>query len=488
MVKTKATKGKIFTHDKLGFGRTLGLAVFVLSFFLPSLSHAGYGNFYLVTGSEGVTLNNSLSQMSYRFTVQSLNAVSIVQLYVQAMGAPVTYDLALQGDIGGIPSGTDLVSQTFVVTSLGWNLVVLPSNTNLVPGNTYHLIVRPGTFSPNANSWAAFASTLPLNNLYPYDGSPDPHADVMVYNSSVVGWGSTQTNPVYILTLNSVPPISEGVPYALSLWKSIDGNGGSIGNWVSQKFTYLNGSSALFDQVRVYLRVAGVPNSPLNCELRDETGSPVTVATGNLQPSALTGSAGWFSFNLSPAFSFVSNHVYRLAFYTSSGSPNTNAYQILVDNAPTSSTIQTSLTFQGSSGIFGTSYGGTSWIDDFASDAPFEFVPAPPTPTPTPGAALASPTPTPKVALTLDQNFFNPSQQPLGMDLRVAQAGQVKIAVFNIVGEEVKVIQDASMPVGNYRVSWDGRNKNNEMLGNAVYFIMIQQTSGNMIRKVIVLK
>jgi flagellar hook assembly protein FlgD len=74
------------------------------------------------------------------------------------------------------------------------------------------------------------------------------------------------------------------------------------------------------------------------------------------------------------------------------------------------------------------------------------------------------------------------------MDVRVDIAGQVKVMVFNIAGEEVEKIWDQSMNVGNYRAFWDGHNTNGALVGNAVYFIVIQQPSGNMTRKVIVLK
>jgi hypothetical protein len=97
-------------------------------------------------------------------------------------------------------------------------------------------------------------------------------------------------------------------------------------------------------------------------------------------------------------------------------------------------------------------------------------------------------TPTPNAALYLDENYFNPTKGPLGMDVRVDVAGEVKVVVFNIVGEEVDKLLDQNMSVGNYRVFWDGLNKNNALVGNAVYFVVVEQPSGNMVRKVIVLK
>jgi flagellar hook assembly protein FlgD len=99
-----------------------------------------------------------------------------------------------------------------------------------------------------------------------------------------------------------------------------------------------------------------------------------------------------------------------------------------------------------------------------------------------------TPTPTPNAALYLDENFFNPDNGPLGMDVRVDTAGEVKIVIFNIVGEEVEKLVDQQLSVGNYRFSWDGRNSTGAIVGNAVYFIVSEQPSGNLIRKVIVLK
>jgi len=110
-----------------------------------------------------------------------------------------------------------------------------------------------------------------------------------------------------------------------------------------------------------------------------------------------------------------------------------------------------------------------------------------PTPTPTPNGSL-TPTPTPDQALYLDSNVFNPTVQPLGMDVRVDTAGEVKILIFNMAGEEVEKLVDQPMIPGNYRFNWDGRNGTGAMAGNGIYFLVIEQPSGRMIKKVVVLK
>ena len=74
------------------------------------------------------------------------------------------------------------------------------------------------------------------------------------------------------------------------------------------------------------------------------------------------------------------------------------------------------------------------------------------------------------------------------MDVRVDTAGEVKILIFNIAGEEVEKLADQQLNPGNYRFSWDGKNHNGDITGNAVYFVVVEQPSGNTIKKVIILK
>jgi hypothetical protein len=90
--------------------------------------------------------------------------------------------------------------------------------------------------------------------------------------------------------------------------------------------------------------------------------------------------------------------------------------------------------------------------------------------------------------LVLDRNVFDPTVQPLGMDYKVLTAGQCRIMVYNIAAEQVVKILDQFQNVGNYRTFWDGKNRNGEITGNAVYFVVIQTPDGSLVRKVIVLK
>ncbi len=100
----------------------------------------------------------------------------------------------------------------------------------------------------------------------------------------------------------------------------------------------------------------------------------------------------------------------------------------------------------------------------------------------------ATATPTPNDFLILGRNLFDPVQQSLTVDFRVIIAGNVKIAVYNIVGEQVVKLIDLNELPGNYQLTWNGRNKNGDLVGNGVYFVTIQQPSGYGLKQVIVLK
>ncbi len=67
-------------------------------------------------------------------------------------------------------------------------------------------------------------------------------------------------------------------------------------------------------------------------------------------------------------------------------------------------------------------------------------------------------------------------------------AGEVKVIVYNVLGDEVYKIIDSNLGVGNSRASWDGRNSKGDMVGNGLYLVLIQTPSTKYIQKVIVLK
>ena len=73
-------------------------------------------------------------------------------------------------------------------------------------------------------------------------------------------------------------------------------------------------------------------------------------------------------------------------------------------------------------------------------------------------------------------NPFNPSTT-IRFDL--AAAGNVKLAVYNILGEEVRVLINGPMTAGAHQVRWDGSDDRDRSLSSGVYIVRLQSGQGS---------
>jgi hypothetical protein len=62
------------------------------------------------------------------------------------------------------------------------------------------------------------------------------------------------------------------------------------------------------------------------------------------------------------------------------------------------------------------------------------------------------------------------------------------VSVHNVAGDRVNRILDQDLPVGNSRAYWAGANDKGARVGNGVYYILLENPDGRLVRKVIVLK
>ena len=83
-------------------------------------------------------------------------------------------------------------------------------------------------------------------------------------------------------------------------------------------------------------------------------------------------------------------------------------------------------------------------------------------------------------------NPFNPSttiQFELGKDF-----GQVSLVVYNLLGQQVKVLKNGSLKQGYYDVVWDGKNENGNYVSSGVYFYRLSTEGFSQTKKMIMLK
>lgn len=84
---------------------------------------------------------------------------------------------------------------------------------------------------------------------------------------------------------------------------------------------------------------------------------------------------------------------------------------------------------------------------------------------------------------TLNQNYPNPFNPVTVIEFALPKASQVKLEVFNVLGQVVETLVDKPMPAGNYTVDFNASAK-----PSGVYFYRLSHDYGSLTRKMVLLK
>ncbi len=91
-------------------------------------------------------------------------------------------------------------------------------------------------------------------------------------------------------------------------------------------------------------------------------------------------------------------------------------------------------------------------------------------------------------AYALSQNSPNPFNPTTKIQYALPQAGDVKISVFNILGQNVRDLVDGYMEAGNHEVVWDSKDRGGSAVASGVYFYKISATNFAETKKMVLLK
>ena len=87
------------------------------------------------------------------------------------------------------------------------------------------------------------------------------------------------------------------------------------------------------------------------------------------------------------------------------------------------------------------------------------------------------------VKFELSQNYPNPFNPTTEINFSLSKEGMTKLSVYNILGQEVKVLLNENMYAGTYSVSFDGSN-----LTSGIYFYKLQSNNQVQVKKMLLLK
>lgn len=82
-------------------------------------------------------------------------------------------------------------------------------------------------------------------------------------------------------------------------------------------------------------------------------------------------------------------------------------------------------------------------------------------------------------------NPFNPSTQ---IAYRIPEAGHVTLAVYNTLGQQIRVLVRDDLAAGIYRVKWDGTDMLGREVASGVYFYRLIHSSGVITRRLLLVK
>ena len=88
----------------------------------------------------------------------------------------------------------------------------------------------------------------------------------------------------------------------------------------------------------------------------------------------------------------------------------------------------------------------------------------------------------------LSQNYPNPFNPDTKINFSIPKSGNVKIEIFNILGQKVRTLLDQEFNAGSYSSTWNGRNDFGKQLSSGTYFYSIETGSFRMTKKMILMK
>ncbi len=102
-------------------------------------------------------------------------------------------------------------------------------------------------------------------------------------------------------------------------------------------------------------------------------------------------------------------------------------------------------------------------------------------------AAGSNPTQVP-TSYALNQNYPNPFNPSTEISFALKADGQVRLSVYNVLGQQVRTLIDEYMPAGNHSITWDGRSSDGSPASSGIYFYRIQANDYVDTRKMTLLK
>lgn len=92
------------------------------------------------------------------------------------------------------------------------------------------------------------------------------------------------------------------------------------------------------------------------------------------------------------------------------------------------------------------------------------------------------------LAFALHANYPNPFNAETQLSYTLARPGQVRLVVYNALGQRMRTLVDQFQAAGSYRLAWDGRDDGGRGVSSGLYFYRLEHAAGVHMRHMLLLK
>ena len=92
------------------------------------------------------------------------------------------------------------------------------------------------------------------------------------------------------------------------------------------------------------------------------------------------------------------------------------------------------------------------------------------------------------LSFQLDQNFPNPFNPETTIHYAVPEASDVRLIIYSLQGQEVRVLINVPQSAGRYNTRWDGRDASGRFVSTGIYLYRLEAGSNVALRKMVFVK
>ena len=88
----------------------------------------------------------------------------------------------------------------------------------------------------------------------------------------------------------------------------------------------------------------------------------------------------------------------------------------------------------------------------------------------------------------LKQNYPNPFNPSTTIEFSIPKAGQVRLEIFNILGQRIRTLINNDLAPGNYRKRWDGRNNQGRLMPSGIYIYRLKNKEFSATKRMLLIR